>query len=704
MGISEGMRKPTAIAKMALTAAALCGIAIFAVVLVLHFAEGERERELRLWQSRLSLVAETRAAEVNTWLADQFGELAQLSENTSLQLYMTELVQGAGRSDRVTGDLARSGYLANLLTVVAERSGFAGRMTGPDVPANVRRVGVAGIVLVGMNSRPVAASAGAPPIEGRLYEFLSNAPRGQRALLDIHRGASGSPTMGFAAPVFTVHGDGAAARQIGWVLGIKEIADGLFPRLHQPGTVWKSAEAVLVRRTGATIEYLSPMIDGGAPLSRALAADTPGLAASFAIDNIGGFARQRDYRDRDVLVTSRRLALAPWTLAYKIDREEALGASESRVSGLIIRFLLAIAVIAAAFVAVWRHGASRRAAQAAARFEELAHRHEAQGRFLRLVTDCQPSALFIVDPDNRYRFANHAAASSAGIADADMIGKTMASVLGPAAARRYEAANREVLETGRPCSEVYRGAGTGDGEERIVRAEHVPVRDAVDLASGVMVVEHDVTAAIRERERRARTLNQLVQTLLTVVDRRDPYAANHSTRVAIVARAIAEEMDADEETAETAAIAGSMMNIGKILVPTDILTRDGELGDDEIRHIRDSIQASADLLGEVEFDGPVVETLRQFQERWDGGGTPGGLAGDAILLSARIVAVANAFIAMISPRAYRAGASFDEVVERLIAESGKSYDRRVVTALVNRLDNRGARTEWRDFESAATAA
>jgi HD-GYP domain-containing protein (c-di-GMP phosphodiesterase class II) len=86
----------------------------------------------------------------------------------------------------------------------------------------------------------------------------------------------------------------------------------------------------------------------------------------------------------------------------------------------------------------------------------------------------------------------------------------------------------------------------------------------------------------------------------------------------------------------------------------------------------------------------VVDTLHQSLESWDGKG-PKGLAGEAILPTARIVAVANAFVAMISSRAHRAGKSVDEALAALQANAGIAYDRRVVTALANYLENRGGR-------------
>ncbi len=150
---------------------------------------------------------------------------------------------------------------------------------------------------------------------------------------------------------------------------------------------------------------------------------------------------------------------------------------------------------------------------------------------------------------------------------------------------------------------------------------------------------------------------------------------------------------------ETAATAGRLMNVGKILVPTRILTKPGTLSPEEITQIRDSLQATADFLQGIEFAGPVVETLRQCQERWDGSGRPRGLAGENILPTARIVALANSFIAMISPRAHRSGLSVDEAVARLLAEVGKQFDRGTVAALLHYLDNKGGRAAVADAEA-----
>ncbi len=207
------------------------------------------------------------------------------------------------------------------------------------------------------------------------------------------------------------------------------------------------------------------------------------------------------------------------------------------------------------------------------------------------------------------------------------------------------------------------------------------------------MVDHDITEAVTERERRGRIQKQLVRTLGAAVDRRDPGAAAHSVRVALIARATATEMGLDESTIDTADIAGNLLNLGKILIDRDLLTRSGQLSEAERQEVRHSLQAGADLLQGVDFDGPVVATLRQAQAHWDGSGLPPGLAGDDILVTARIIAVANAFVGMVSPRAHRAALPVDEAVAELMRLVGTQFDRAVVAAFVSWLDNHGGREE-----------
>lgn len=676
-------------------AAALAVIGALAVFFAFRFVAEERARDLHAWQLRLGIIADSRTADVEDWLDRQHDAMRGLAQNASLQLYMTELALSGGKKSQVGDEPAQAAYLRNLLIASAERTGFLlGVKSSPGMP-NVSRVGLAGIALIDPSGRVLVATPGMPPVEGRLRDFLNHRKPGERALLDMFLDASGAPAMGFLAPVFAVQGEHGPAGEIGVVFGVKELGQGLFRRLQQPGDTGQSSETLLVRRNGERIEYLSPLADGTHPLTRVLAADTPELAEAFAIATPGGFGERVDYAGRRVLVTGRALAAAPWTLVRKIDAPEALAETDYRGRALLGSLLGAILLAALVIVAVWRHGTSVRATEAAANYRHMADRHARLARFLRVVTDGQPTAISTVDAEGRFTFANREAAAELDVPAEDMIGKRMASMFGSTKAQAFEQLNRQALAEGRPVS-ATRDFIESNGE-RIVRSQHIPLVDGEAGPGSVLMIQEDVTDLTRERARRESAMKQLVATLVGVIDRRDPFAAHHSARVAEVARAIAEEMQLDARHVETAEIAASLMNLGKIAIPADVLTRAGGLKDDEIRMIRESVLASADLLEAVEFDGPVVETLRQLQEHCDGSGMPRGLKGDAILLTARIVAVANAFVGMVSARAYRSGMALDEAAALLLKEAGARFDRRPIAALMNILDNRDGRARWASF-------
>jgi hypothetical protein len=200
------------IAGVALTVAALVAAVLIAAIAALGYADSERDRELRRWQDRLGLIADTRAGAVEDWLRNQYDALGALADNASVRLYMSELSTLPDAGERVTKDLARSGYLQNLLTVLAEREGFVSADTGADVNANVERSGTAGLALLDDRGNPIAATAGTPPIDGVLRDFVTDAEPGTSAFLDVHPGPSGVPTIALMAPVFAIHSSAAMSR------------------------------------------------------------------------------------------------------------------------------------------------------------------------------------------------------------------------------------------------------------------------------------------------------------------------------------------------------------------------------------------------------------------------------------------------------------------------------------------------------------
>lgn len=669
--------------------------AIAGVVLVFAWVSGERDRALRSWQDKLSIVAESRAAAVGDWIAGQREIVGALGRDDIVRLYLGDIL-AVERDPALDDAPAQTQYLANLLEVTAGRTGFSGPTVGPDVGANVPRIGKAGIAILDSDMAVIVATRGLPPQTPDLRSFIAGQMEASgTAMFGPFPGAADNePSMAFAAPVTGVQDD----VQAGLVVGVRPVAKELFGLLAQPGVTEDTAEALLLASAAAAVRYLSPLADGTPALDRSRALNTPDLAAAYAVQNPGGFGVFQDYREVPVLVASRAVPGTDWVIAYKVDRSEALGATDRRLTRLLAILMLAIALVAAGIVAAWRHGASRRAAEAAYRYRKLAARYEGQARFIRKLTDTQPNTIFIADADDRVTFANARLAQEAGAgAPEELVGKTLSGVFGPAGARRYARGVREAFGEEASLSRIDRIDDGETGQERVLQTQFVHLPASEHAASGVLVVEQDITAAISERERNERLLEQLADTLLAIVDQRDPYAADQSARVADVASALAHEMSLDDVLVDTVDKAASLMNIGKISIPRSLLLKNGPLTGEESAKVARALAAGVELLADVEFAGPVVETLRQTRAHVDGTGAPADLAGDDILVTARIVAVANAFVGMVSPRAHRPGMSFDDAVRVLLDQSGSRFDLSVVGALINRLDNRGGRAEWAAF-------
>ena len=165
-----------------------------------------------------------------------------------------------------------------------------------------------------------------------------------------------------------------------------------------------------------------------------------------------------------------------------------------------------------------------------------------------------------------------------------------------------------------------------------------------------------------------------------IIETRDPYTSGHEDQVAEIACKIAKEMKLTEEQISAIHIAATLHDIGKISVPSEILTKPGRLSDLEREMIKTHCKVANDLLLNIEFPYPVAEIIFQHHERMDGSGYPRGLKGDNITIEARIIGAADVLDAMASYRPYRPALGVDAAIEEIIKFSGITYDPAVVDA------------------------
>ncbi|HUN56126.1 MAG TPA: PAS domain S-box protein [Smithella sp.] len=191
----------------------------------------------------------------------------------------------------------------------------------------------------------------------------------------------------------------------------------------------------------------------------------------------------------------------------------------------------------------------------------------------------------------------------------------------------------------------------------------------------------DITGRKKADEKLQQTLESLrnavgttIQVMVSAIEMKDPYTAGHQIRSADLARAIALEMELPPEKVDGIRMAGSIHDIGKLSIPSEILSKPTKLSALEYSLIKEHPKSGYEMLRNVESPWPLADIVYQHHERMNGTGYPGGLKGDEILMEARILAVADVVEAMASHRPYRPSLGIEAALEEIENNKGILYD------------------------------
>jgi putative nucleotidyltransferase with HDIG domain len=231
-------------------------------------------------------------------------------------------------------------------------------------------------------------------------------------------------------------------------------------------------------------------------------------------------------------------------------------------------------------------------------------------------------------------------------------------------------------------------------ELSLTRQELKSTNDRLEerIREKTLSLEQEVAERKRANEVLTQTLNGTVVALARAVEMRDPYTAGHQMRVSELATRIARELDFSEDRLEGVRVMGLLHDIGKIIVPAEILTKPSGLTDYEFLFIKAHSQAGYDILKEIQFPWPVATAVLQHHERLNGSGYPLGLPGDRIMMEAKILAVADVTESMSSHRPYRPALGIDAALEEIIGNRAILYAPEAADALVKVLKTNG----WRE--------
>ena len=312
-------------------------------------------------------------------------------------------------------------------------------------------------------------------------------------------------------------------------------------------------------------------------------------------------------------------------------------------------------------------------------------------KFLKLIIDTDPNIIFVKDTNGKYVLANKSMAELLGISQESIIGKTdkeisQATNLYFEETNGFLKDNKKVIENMETILIPERSIKLPGEKIKWYQSTKVPIISKKKI-EGILEVVVDITERKQAEEqlkksyeRLEKLLRETINGLVSAIEMRDPYTAGHQRRVAALASAIATEMNLKKDEIDGIFMAALIHDIGKMLVPSEILSKPGKLTNAEMNLIRFHPQAGFNALKSIEFPWPVAQIVLQHHEKLDGSSYPNGLKGKEILIQARIICVADVIEAMSSHRPFRPAVGINKALNEIIKNKGILYDKNAVEA------------------------
>ena len=307
------------------------------------------------------------------------------------------------------------------------------------------------------------------------------------------------------------------------------------------------------------------------------------------------------------------------------------------------------------------------------------HGHLAGDEILRRIAICIETSIRSIDIAFRYGGEEFAIIlPEARLDDAYKVAERIRKTIGAKASSKAPPITTSLGAANWPIDGVMKEEIISFADAALYRAKQTG-RNRTCLSSDVLKPEEPLVSI--ELESRSRALS-IIYALAATVDAKDHYTYGHSKKVSDYAVALAEAMGVPHDKIDIIRAAGLLHDIGKVGIPDSILNKKGTLNDEEWRLIKTHPKLGVEILRHVIDLVNCLPVILHHHERYDGTGYPSGLKGGNIPLEARILAAADAFDAITSPRPYREQLSSQQALDELKGCTGTQFDPKVIEALI----------------------
>lgn len=312
------------------------------------------------------------------------------------------------------------------------------------------------------------------------------------------------------------------------------------------------------------------------------------------------------------------------------------------------------------------------------KYKELEEKFTLEQELLQNLLDTLPDAIYFKDEKNRIIRVNRFYAEGFNLSPEEIIGKTDFDFFPKEDAQKMFDDDTYVLKTGKPIIGKIERTHLPNGNYNCVTTTKIPIRNKKRKIIGTMGITRDITAYDQLEHNRLNMVMSSLKVLDRVLEIKDPYTFGHTRRVSNIAEKIAKAIGWDEDRVLELRMSAELHDIGKILIPLEILNKPGQLSHLEFKMIQEHVENCYNMLKPHSFPFPLPEAIYQHHERLDGKGYPRGLSGEDIIPEARILAISDVLEAMTFHRPYRAALGLRKAVKELKDNAGIKYDRDLV--------------------------
>lgn len=331
--------------------------------------------------------------------------------------------------------------------------------------------------------------------------------------------------------------------------------------------------------------------------------------------------------------------------------------------------------------------------------KELEEQFALERELFQSLLDNLPDAVYFKDNKNRLIRVNRFYAEGFKMSNEEISGKTDFDFFPKNQAQKMFDDDTYVLKTGNPIIGKIERTLLPNGTQNCVTTTKIPLKNKKGKIIGTMGITRDITAYDQVEQNRLNMVMNSLKVLDKVLEIKDPYTFGHTRRVSIIAERIARELEWDDNRVLELRMTAELHDIGKILIPLEILNKPGKLSNLEISMIQEHVERCYEMLKPHTFPFPLSEAIYQHHERLDGKGYPRGLSADQIIPEARILAVSDVLEAMTFHRPYRAALGLKKALKELEDNAGSKYDSNIVNTAIKILKEQDFKPFWLNQDS-----